>query len=370
MTKLSKIRNNRWIIFAVFLFVVVVGINLLYVFTKSPVKDVVSRVKVESIVEKRHDGGINYETVELSKNGQRYELKHEYTNRSSQKLERGDVVNIKKVNNNYVLLDVDRTATLIIVSCIFLGLILLSLGTKHLVELLPALFILPFLLSGLFSYLSTKVSFILLFFAFILFVAFVSIYLVSENLKVTLLNVCAIAITLLIVVFINYALTKILKISDVYYNYVDVRNSFSYEEFWRLFNFSIIFLAFGGIINNSMSISKRFAKRIKENAPVENILQLIIREPQKNIVKRINNLFFIFLGFSMVPLVIASRESELIWNNLSVLENFVLFMSAVAASIISPIILASVTFIFLNFRKNQWKDTPMRLRINPTHNMK
>lgn len=330
----------------------VIFLNMGYFFSYRPPSN--PKARVISVLEEENDGGIVTQNliIELLDSKEEKQVSYELLNPELTRLRVNDIVSVNEIEEGqYEIVGLDRGILVLVIALIALLLVLVSIGFDDLKELSAVLLIIPFIASGLFGYLIANINILIILLTLAVILTWISAYLISSKVNVAVVATVSNLLTLIIVLALNLAMFKILRIGDVYYNYIDIRINMQFDSFWQLFNVGVILVTFGTILNNTIILSRRAESLFSEYMSPSQLIKKLTYSSQNLVARRINIIFFLFLGLSVIPISISSQEG--LWNSSRVLEYLVLFISSVFAVILSVFLTAVISAVYLNLTKKE-----------------
>jgi len=341
-------------VFIFILLIITFGANFYYIYQQNA-DSKFTKGKITNVVSEVNDGGIVYQELEVAAGEEKFTIKQEVEDSNTARYSKGDKVILEKSQDqaSYSIKNFDRTFLMIASLVILAVLLIASIGLDDLKELVPILLVLPFVISGILPELMSNMNLILLGLVFFPLLTFLTTFVNARKLSITLSITIASLLSLLTVFLLSLSLFRLLKLTDIYKSYVDVRRAIEFEDFSGFFHFSILVIVLSTIINNSIAVSSRARKLVSRRLKPSTMIKKIVIQSQKDIARRANSLFFVFLGITLIPLLIAYQNSFDFWNSARVVEGFTYFIISLFGVILSVLFTSIVmTIYFKIFIKN------------------
>ncbi|HEC64161.1 MAG TPA: hypothetical protein ENI23_02575 [bacterium] len=308
------------------------------------------------------DGGFYYQTLAvITEKDQLISINADLRSPRGEKIEKYDEVLLTKVTKDdgevlYQYKSITRADPLIWIFILFTIGVFITIGLEGIKYLFPFLVLLPFFVSSLFAYLLVNVNIYIFTFVSISLITLLTTFIRLKEKKLSISITISVLITLLFIFFISLLLQKITHVDELYYSTpLFINNDVSFSQFSDLLNASVMFIAFGAVINTSMEVSSSIQRKLNRFKYVT-VLRAIrggIDLAQKTSGREINNLFFVLLGISLGSLFSFAGTGSIfdIWNSIIVVQLLLYFISAgLAVILIAPI--SSIVSSILIFRKN------------------
>lgn len=320
--------------------------------------------KIEAVISEENDGGIIYQNLNLkTEDGENIYIRHELLSSTIGKLDVGDEVIYENVDDNYQIVTSSRGPWVVITLISAFLLLVFAVGLDDMKELLPVFVIAPFVFSGLLIELIEYAHPLVIFTLILAGVTILTTYAYSSKKGVVFTATFSNLLTLLFVLIVNAALLDIFNLSETYNNFVGIRNDMEFDQYWTLLNLSVLFIVFGGVINNSIILARRAQQLFDSKIRVREVIRKLVVGSQQSIARRMNNFFLVFSGLAIIPLAISLEQNYPFWNDINLIRFFVFWISSVIAVIISVFSSALIAGIFLNLNKKENKDGQESIQI-------
>ncbi|MFQ5493009.1 MAG: YibE/F family protein [Candidatus Dojkabacteria bacterium] len=372
---MDRLRKNLNLDSLVTILVVIflLGGSLLGVLSSAPNRSNIA--EVVNLIDLVEDGGFFYQNVEARLDGteQFINLRVQVKDLNLEEIKIGDRVYVNEVDSSigtlYSFSGHNRETLLFWVVMIFLAFMLVILGRQGFKYVIPTLIIFTLTFSGSLVYLLSNFNIFVASFVLLGFVAFISMLIHLRNVKLAAIVGISQLLTLFIILMINLLLFKSTFLTELFYTNISFLESrIALVEFWSIINAAVLFVAFGATLNTTLDVVQGILKK-KQTYPSTNTINLIREGTAHNqiaIARVINSLFFVFLGISLVHIMIAGGEGSIpFWEDPFVVQSLLLFINAsIAALLIGPItaVIASIALTSeengnLQFNLSNGKDT-------------
>lgn len=327
------------------LVIILIAINLGFAALSTHQKSE-QKAKVVSVEKEYNDGGIIYQELLVNDGNKDINVKQEIPDEHA-RYKVSDTVVIDQQKDTYKIKGRDYSNFYLISLALLIAVLVIAIGLDDFKEMLPVISILTFLGSGMLLNVLDNHGPLLTALLFLPIITIISNLAVSRNKRVIIANTLSVLVSLMVITAFSAALFEILNLSVYYQESAFLKTNISYDSFKSLYYLSAIFISFGTVINSSISATKRAIaiKRYKYTAAM--MMKKIIIESQKDIARRINVIFYIFLGMSIISMTYSYSKNENYMNNILVLANFVYFIISalgVILSVVSQAILTSLAF--------------------------
>ena len=339
----SRIKRLDIIIFSLLILVVSINFAFFYVNTiDEPV-----RADVIQVIDTRNDGGLIYQNLEVRSQGEIYKITQEVPDNRDLQYKAGDSIILEQKGENFKIVGFDQTEYLLISLVILFLLLLISIGLDDFKEILPVLLFLPFFMSGLLFEILDKAGVYLTILLLLPAVTLITVTAVSRRMRIALATTLATLLTLLAILPLSLITYEIFNLAKGFENFNYLGPVFRMEEYQGLYHFSVLIIIFGTIINSSIATSTRAVAILKRQAQSKELIRKIIVDSQKDIARRINSLFFILLGFSIIAVSYAYETREDFWNEQIFIQNFTYFIISGLSVILSVFFSAGLVTYFV-----------------------
>jgi uncharacterized membrane protein len=314
--------------------------------------------RINRLGELRNIGGFYYQNVEVNVDGSNVLLDIQLKSIELETIKEGKNIYVKQVSPNlnvYTFAGFQRTSEILWLLIIFVGLLLIILGTEGMKYILPTVITLILITNQ--SIQNILINNIYLGSIFLLgIVGFASIYLWTKNIKVTSTITISQILTLVLILLFNTIIFKNLILTDMYYDNINLLNTeLKLSDFWALLNAGVIFMSFGASLNTAFDVASSIfdQKKRSPNSTTKTLLKEGYNHNRLAIARIINMLFFIFIGISLMYILWPNADKYIyFWDEANVAYALVLFVnSAIAAMLIGPIT-AIVSAIIINSKKD------------------
>ncbi len=346
--KLLKLLKKSDVL-AIVIIIASIIVNLVYINFLRPQPSNIVKAIVQNSTEITEDGGLFFQKLTVkTEEGETKEVRANLASDESRKINNQDKILLYKIQKDdgsylYQYKGPSRADPLLWIFVLFLIGLFITIGIEGIKYLFPFLVLLPFLISSVFVYMLANVNPYLLTFALIGFITLLTGYLRLKDRKLTVSITISVLLTLAFVFLINLILQKVTQVGELYFLDSSTLNlPIGQRDYIRLINLSVLFIAFGAVINSSMEVSTAIKKkRVKYN--LRTFFQLLrngIDLAQKTTGREINNLFFVLFGGALVALYGISKNSEAgqVWDSIVMVEFILNFISAsLAVILIAPV---------------------------------
>lgn len=315
------------------------------------------------------DGGFFYQNVEavLKDEGKFINVRIQLKDISLEKINIGNKIYVTEVESNigeiYNFSDYKRSTTLLWILLIFFSLLVVILGKVGVKYIFATILVLILLASGLLTKILTDYNIYVASLLILVTVSFSSILVQVKNLKLASIVSISQAVTLVIILLLNIILFRLTFLIEIFYTDITfVSSNISLVEFWSIINAAVLFISFGASINTTLDVAKSVLDK-KRKYPKSSTVNLIREGTQHNQLatgRVINSLFFVFLGVTLVYLLLSGRSDfATFWDDPRVVQFIILFVNSSLAAIFVGPITALISAMVLTSSENK----PMQFNL-------